>query len=315
MIVYGVTANAMVKAVTFAAASPVATPLTARWAFDLVPGATHWKQRTRSWVFGAPAIVRRRSTTPLVVFGSGNHRVYMLNAVDGQALWTVDVPGGVSSQAVSMPIQGQEHPIVVTERGTVLCLDILTGKQLWARSLGQGVGASVSPTLVPRAHLVVVGTTGGRLVGLRVEDGTEAFREDVPGCEFKSRVSASFAPAPQLLRLAFGCKQGDVGVVVVEGILDVAGKDVGDDGPTAAVVASLTEAAVPAVTPISGAGGDGAGAVAGGPLHEELRLQADKMSLSHPLVVAGLAAIAVGGATYYLRRHASRAHEACSKRL
>ena len=308
MIAYGVTAGAIVKAASFSS-SAAERPVHARWTYDLVPGATHWKQRTRSWIFGAPAVTQSGTAHPRVVFGSGNHHLYSVSAMDGKLVWSIGVPGGVSSQPVVVrsTSTGEEHIIVVTEHGWVVCVDDRAGQPRWNRSLGQSVGASVSLAVVDRAHLVVIGTIGGRLFGLRTEDGTEMFREEVSGCEVKAKLATHFSPKSQSLLVGVGCKQGGIGVITVDGILDVEGD------PAPPINISEDQAAQDrSLTPEA----DGPSS-----LHRQTvavgateHIESDAMSLSYPFAVAACGGSVMAALTLWWRRHSSRT-STCPKRL
>ncbi len=151
----------------------------------------------------------------LVVFGSGDHSVYALDAKTGAVKWTgttgyvftadpaigegavvigdqggnidgFDLNSGKSLWSnsagtidVAAVIAG-ETAYLVSEDHNVYALDVKSGKQLW--QYGMDDYASFSPVLA--GELVIVANRAGQLVGIDAKSGKLAWETDLDGTPF-----------------------------------------------------------------------------------------------------------------------------------
>ncbi len=92
-----------------------------------------------------------------------------------QQLWQTRVGGGARDPSLQLtPALADGRLYAASSDGTVVALDALSGRQLWANAtrlpISGGVGLSAA------GGLVLVGTTQGQVVALRQQDGQEAWR-------------------------------------------------------------------------------------------------------------------------------------------
>lgn len=92
-----------------------------------------------------------------------------------QQLWQTRVGGGARDPSLQLtPALADGRLYAASSDGTVMALDALSGRQLWANAtrlpISGGVGLSAA------GGLVLVGTTQGQVVALRQQDGQEAWR-------------------------------------------------------------------------------------------------------------------------------------------
>ncbi|MET8049740.1 PQQ-binding-like beta-propeller repeat protein [Streptosporangium sp. NPDC005286] len=112
-----------------------------------------WTYRTGDWVYSSPAVV-----DGVVYVGSGDGKVYALDALTGAVRWTHKIGGRVySSPAV---VDGVVY--VGSGDGKVYALDALTGAVRWTHKTGDWVYSS--PAVVD--GVVYVGSGDGKVYAL-----------------------------------------------------------------------------------------------------------------------------------------------------
>jgi outer membrane protein assembly factor BamB len=206
-----VTADASVVSTIFSSGTFVEN---SRWKYDVVPHATHYKQKLHAWIFGSPCLCLFDGTS-VIVFGGNDRVVRAVDASSGKELWTSRVSGKISSApvAVASPSAAITYPVVATESGDVVCLGT-SGNIRWQFSLRQSIGSIVGPSVV--GGVVVIGGTRGRLVGLDGASGRQLFQTDVANCNIRSSPGLLLEGAT--LTIAIGCDSGILQTLKVENV-------------------------------------------------------------------------------------------------
>ncbi len=140
-------------------------------AFGADSGAPVWEADLDVPVSGGPGVGEG-----LVLVGTSDGEVYALAEADGALLWQARV----SSEVLAAPVAGRGVVVVRSIDGRLFGLDSATGERLWV------YGSSV-PLLTLRGtsapvvsgDLVVTGFDGGRLTGVRLDDGALAWERRV----------------------------------------------------------------------------------------------------------------------------------------
>jgi outer membrane protein assembly factor BamB len=112
----------------------------------------------------------------VVVVGTIDGAVVALEAGNGSERWRARV----SSEVIIAPVVSAGRVLLVANDGRVYCLDAATGSQRWAVDRGVPAlslrGAAVPIVLADR---VIVGTAGGKVVALALEDGRPLWEQTV----------------------------------------------------------------------------------------------------------------------------------------
>lgn len=214
-ILVAVTADASVVSSVFASGAFVET---SRWKYDVVPHATHYKQKLHAWIFGSPCLCLFDGISA-IVFGGNDRVVRAVSALNGKELWTARVGGKISSAAVAVPSPSSAvtYPVVATESGDVVCLGI-SGNIRWQYSLRQPIGSIVGPSVL--GNVVVIGGMRGRLIGLDGTTGKQLFLIDLPNCNIRSSPGLYLEHAT--LTIAVGCDNGLLQTLKVENMQSAA---------------------------------------------------------------------------------------------
>jgi outer membrane protein assembly factor BamB len=212
-VIVAITADASVSSAFLQLEGPSTVLSESRWKYDVVPGATHYKQKLHAWIFGSPCVCMRKEGS-VVVFGSNDKVVRAVDSITGKLVWTSRVGGKVSSTPVS--VRGSvTHPVVVaTEGGDVVGLSEVDGTVLWKLSLHQPIGSIVGPSTL--GSIVVVGGLRGRVVGIDGVSGSLLFQTDIPQCSV--RANPGLRLEVSALLVAIGCENGALNVFKVENI-------------------------------------------------------------------------------------------------
>ena len=135
-------------------------------AVDVLTGQQVWEIEAGGAVTGVSTVDAR------VYFGSEDGRVYAAGA-DGVLRWTsVDL----GSKLVAAPLATDGGIIVATLAGTVHCLAVGDGRELWQVSTGAPIYAAPRPG----PSTILVGDDAGRLHSL-TPDGEEVLTHDLKG--------------------------------------------------------------------------------------------------------------------------------------
>jgi outer membrane protein assembly factor BamB len=137
-------------------------------AFDLQTGAVAWHAPSEFRLSGGPGV-----GDGLVVVGGLDGEVVALDAATGAQRWTAEVP----NEVIAAPAIGQGVVLVRSNDGRVTAFDAATGERRW-------FWTSDLPLLTVRGYgevvlapnLAFVGTDGGELVALALQDGRELWR-------------------------------------------------------------------------------------------------------------------------------------------
>jgi eukaryotic-like serine/threonine-protein kinase len=81
-----------------------------------------WKMKTAGKIFGSPIVYKN-----LVFIGSGDKKLYALDATSGKLLWYFTTGGAVHST----PAISRSRVIFTSEDGTLYAIDALNGKLIW----------------------------------------------------------------------------------------------------------------------------------------------------------------------------------------
>lgn len=106
-------------------------------AFDRRTGARRWEFTPPN--LDQPGYGRLAVKGSVIYAGTPEGRVYAVEAVTGQALWTADLSGGDSTIATFDPVIDGDRLYVgikrysVPARGALAALDLATGRELWRR--------------------------------------------------------------------------------------------------------------------------------------------------------------------------------------
>lgn len=210
-LVAAITASAFVLSGTFAASNAsVGLP---SWKFDLVPSATHYKQRMHAWIFGSPVFCQTEAR-PQVIFGASDRTLRSLRPDDGTLLWSLKLSGKVSSSPVTVEVSGQQFPVVLTENGDIVCVNGL-GRIRWQTSLRQTPFSNVGLTVL--GNIVVGGSSRGLVLGIDGTTGDLLFQWTISQCGVRASPGLQKISDSSLL-VAIGCDDGKVHVARVDGV-------------------------------------------------------------------------------------------------
>lgn len=145
----------------------------------------------------------------------GRESVVCYDAVTGLERWKHDYPahfrealGGDGPRAT--PTLDGDRLYSLGAEGELVCLDALTGRQVWARNILREFGAenlqwgmSASPLVVDdRVIITNSGVGGGSIMAYRTSDGERQWQRDVGQQAYSSPVYATLLGRPMVLNLA-----------------------------------------------------------------------------------------------------------------
>jgi len=128
-------------------------------AFDAKSGAPRWRFNTRGYVRSTPEI---DETLGRGCVGSADGLIYGFELLTGEIGWKVAAGGAVTVS----PARSGRHVFYATEKRGVLAVDIASGEEVWTADIGS---AAVGIALAD--NMVVVGTSGAKLVALAADSG------------------------------------------------------------------------------------------------------------------------------------------------
>lgn len=137
-------------------------------AFDLRTGAVAWHAPSELRLSGGPG-----AGEGLVVVGSLDGDVVALDAATGAERWTARV----TNEVIAAPAIGQGLVLVRSNDGRLTAFDAASGERRWfweAELPALTVRGNGAPLLAP--NLAFLGTDGGELVALALQDGRELWR-------------------------------------------------------------------------------------------------------------------------------------------
>jgi outer membrane protein assembly factor BamB len=128
-------------------------------AFDPSSGQVRWKFSTRGFIRSAPEI---NEAAERGCVASADGLIYGFSTSSGNVTWKTDAGAPISANAARQA----DLVIYVTEKGTVLALDIVTGNVLWSEETGvNAVGIALADSTA------VVASSNGEVIGLNIESG------------------------------------------------------------------------------------------------------------------------------------------------
>jgi outer membrane protein assembly factor BamB len=140
-------------------------------AFDLESGAVAWHAPSDLRLSGGPGVGEG-----LVVAGGLDGDVLALDAATGQERWRAKVP----NEVIAAPAIGQGLVLVRSNDGRLTAFDAASGQRrwFWTGDLpALTVRGNGAPLLVP--GLAILGTDGGGLVAVTLQDGRELWQQQV----------------------------------------------------------------------------------------------------------------------------------------
>jgi outer membrane protein assembly factor BamB len=138
-----------------------------------------------------------------------NEVVECLDAEKGKPLWKFPYPTayedeyGKGNGPRSTPVIAGKYVYTLGAEGTLHCLELATGKKVWARSLHRDYevpksffGVGTSPVVAGDLLLVNVGGANAGVVAFKKDTGEEAWKATSEGASYSSPVVAQFGGTP-----------------------------------------------------------------------------------------------------------------------